>query len=323
MSRTSDLTRCEEELSVRPRDLPADPEADDHEADSGGFAHCVRLGDFWIARYPVTVGQWAPFFDAVDPADGRAPWRPWDDVPFADLDPRSRNGEATRPVVWVSFYDAWHYTTWLTQQLQAAAQAALNQGAAPAKLPLLWQAVLPVSEGGRGWRVNVPSEAEWERSARGRDGRRYPWGQRWDGRYANGMTGRLARDKFDSASAETVGRPSAAGGYQGGRAPEGAEETAGNVWEWTRSLWGTDLENPTFEYPYEPDPVGRHRENPRAEREVGRLLRGGAFDYANSRSLRCANRFTLAPKSRAHFIGFRLFVSPFALDPLISGSSVF
>lgn len=94
-------------------DLPPDEHALDREADPNtGCAFEVCLERFWIARYPVTVGQWALFVDAVHPTDRRSPWRPSDGVPFGDLDPRSRQGEVTRPVVHVSFYDAWHYTTW-------------------------------------------------------------------------------------------------------------------------------------------------------------------------------------------------------------------
>ena len=83
---------------------------------------------------------------------------------------------------------------------------------------------------------------------------------------------------------------------------------SGNVWEWTRSLWGTDFMTPEFRYPYAPDD-GR-REDFSAGKDVERVLRGGAFDNV-ARDARCAYRLDFDPDSRDYGIGFRVVVSPF------------
>ena len=81
---------------------------------------------------------------------------------------------------------------------------------------------------------------------------------------------------------------------------------AGNVWEWTRSLWGSDWGKPEFGYPYDP---GDGREDLEAGQGVLRVLRGGAFDYA-AWVVRCAFRYWKYPDLRLRYYGFRLVASP-------------
>src|SRR5690606_14031855 len=67
--------------------------------------------------------------------------------------------------------------------------------------------------------------------------RRYPWGADPDAERAN-------------VGESQIGTTSAAGAFAAGASPYGAEELAGNVWEWTRSLWGKDVNKASFVYPY-------------------------------------------------------------------------
>jgi formylglycine-generating enzyme required for sulfatase activity len=77
---------------------------------------------------------------------------------------------------------------------------------------------------------------------------------------------------------------------------------AGNVWEWTRSLWG--------EYPYPSDPRERARcEDLQTPDDQARVLRGGAFVSAHG-LVRCAYRGRINPNYRVRLVGFRVVMHP-------------
>jgi formylglycine-generating enzyme required for sulfatase activity len=83
---------------------------------------------------------------------------------------------------------------------------------------------------------------------------------------------------------------------------------SGNLWEWTRSLWGKEWNKPEFVYPYDPDDG---REDNTAPDEIRRVLRGGSFDN-NPGLVRCACRLHDDPDARDFDVGFRVVVSPFS-----------
>ena len=100
------------------------------------------------------------------------------------------------------------------------------------------------------------------------------------------------------------------GCFPGGASPYGVEDLSGNVWEWTRSLWGKDLEKPDFKYPYDPEDGREELDDNRL-----RVLRGGSFaDY--QWNVRAASRVWNFPYAHYRDIGFRVGVvaSPSALD---------
>ncbi len=110
--------------------------------------------------------------------------------------------------------------------------------------------------------ITLPSEAQWEKAARGTDGRKYPWGNEWDKMRCNSV-------EFG------IGNTTPVGAFPDGASPYGCLDMAGNGWEWTRSLWGLTGAAPTFVYPYIPNDG---REDLYADITIYRVLRGGPFN---------------------------------------------
>lgn len=240
-------------------DKNRDPQTDEGETPQ----HRLTLPGYYISRYPVTVAQFRAF---VEQSGHKAE------------NEKSLEASVNQPVVWVSWYEALKYCEWMTKELR-------HWKGTPEPLATLLRE--------NGWQVVLPSEAEWEKAARGTDGRIYPWGNTWQEDHANTEEAR-------------IGRPSAVGCFSRGKSPDGCLDMVGNVWEWTRSLWGEDFDNPDFRYPYTPT---NGREQLGASDKVLRVLRGGS--YGGSRlSARCAFRFGHFPYYHSDNFGFRLVVRP-------------
>ena len=161
---------------------------------------------------------------------------------WADGAPASRSDDV--PVTWVDWHDARTFAAWVDARL--------------------------------------PSEAEWERAARGTDGRRFPWGSEEEsaGRALVGQRGK-------------AGSPGPVGERPRGAASCGALDLGGNVWEWVSSAYRP--------YPFDPDDG---REEPGGDTE--RVLRGGSFASPGLRWARCAFRSRSYPGRRQAHIGFRI-----------------
>jgi formylglycine-generating enzyme required for sulfatase activity len=162
------------------------------------------------------------------------------------------SGKEDHPVVWVSWHDALAYCDWLAEVT------------------------------GKPYRL--PSEAEWEKAARGSDGRIYPWGNEWDVERCNSQKG-------------GEGDTTPVGAYPEGASPYGLLDMAGNVWEFTRSVHR--------DYPYDPED-GRED----LEAEGRRTFRGGAYNAVRG-VIRCAYRLRYPPPGgRAKELGFRVVLGP-------------
>lgn len=164
------------------------------------------------------------------------------------------------PVVAVNYFDSRDYCQWLTEQT------------------------------GRLYRL--PTEAEWEKAARGTDGRIFPWGNVWEQAIAN-------THEYDIRTTLPVGRFS-----QRADSPFGVSEMAGGVLEWSSSLWGTDENffDPQFGYPYDPTDG---REATEIHEYDLLVMRSGYFKVGYQSS-RCAHRWRYLAKTRKWTAGFRV-----------------
>jgi formylglycine-generating enzyme required for sulfatase activity len=213
----------------------------------------VVLPTFYMARYPVTVAQFRAFVEASG---------------YKKAHPYSWGGLANDPVIAVDWQDALDYCRWLGERLRELAVKRQGESASP------WGALARSD-----LVACLPSEAEWEKAARGMEGNVYPWGEEEDPNRANySKTGLL--------------RTSAVGCFSGGISHYGCEEMSGNVWEWTREDGREYLES--------------------ASQRL-RVVRGGAFHSA-TRSIRCAGRERNYPNVQSSNIGFRVALSPFHSD---------
>ena len=225
-----------------------------------------------ISRYPVTVAQFEAFVDAGGYTDIARNW--WTADGWKWKEAHQINGPEdyepafqtpNHPRVGVSWFEAVAFCRWLAEGTRQP--------------------------------IMLPSEVEWERAARHTDARAYPWPDADDKK-------KLAADLAQrcNMSDTGIGHTSAVGLFPNGLAQCGAADMAGNVWEWSRSLYGKDFGKPDFGYPYTADPK---RENLDAPADVMRVLRGGSWRYVYPEYLRGSYRDVGNPDIRSPNDGFR------------------
>jgi serine/threonine protein kinase len=219
-----------------------DPQASEDEMP----LHKVWLSEYWISRYPVTNHQYALFL-RESRSQPPAYW-PGGQIP---------TGRDDHPVVGVSWQDALQFTQW-----------AAGRQAAP----------LPKN----GVALGLPSEAQWEKAARGADGRLHPWGNQ-----APALP--LANIDYFIYNTTPVGAFSTLGD-----SPFGCVDMAGNVQEWTQDGYEPDF----YAHSEARDPLNQDLA------AVLKVIRGGSWKK-EARLARCAARACQKPDSTANDLGFR------------------
>lgn len=204
--------------------------------------HRVTVGSFLIGKYPVTNREYKEFVDA---AGYHVPFRDdeWSSTMNWNAETRTYlPGRDEHPVTLVSWHDAQAYCQWLDGRL--------------------------------------PTEAEWEKAARGEDGRQWPWGDTWQNERCNaGLDG-----VWNTTPVNQYG--------ERGQSPYGVRDMAGNVWEWTSSM--------PDPYPYNAG-SGREAVTPAGNR----VQRGGAWRLPPS-MVRCATRGSASADDFGFNLGFRV-----------------
>ena len=219
-----------------------------------------------LSRYPITNAQYQAF---VEDWGYTKQWQTcWSDEGWqwkeenAKTGPGKYGGEfdlPNHPVVGISWYEAAAFCQWLTRRLWKIRVLSANQ------------------------EIRLPTEAEWEKAARGEDGQTYTWG--------NVDVTPEHTNYYDTG----LGTTSTVGCFPRGTSPYGCEDMAGNVWEWCLDSWHDN---------YEGMPIDENAWIDGGDDNF-RVLRGGAWE-SDPRHCRCAARHRNSPFSRLINIGFRI-----------------
>lgn len=212
---------------------------DSDASDLEGPVHEANLHEYYIGRYPVTVLEYARFVEDGGYEDESF----WQDESFRrwplPYEWEMQMEHPTRPITGVSWYEATAYAAWLGCRL--------------------------------------PTEDEWERAARGKEGRKYPWGNEEPLPF------------FLNYSESRIGHPTPVGIYPRGSTPEGVFDMAGNVWEWCND----DDPHTKSDYSTIEGPM--------------KMLRGGCWAADNNAwHCRSSNRGVNKAGTRVAQFGFRL-----------------
>lgn len=149
-----------------------------------------------------------------------------------------------------------------------------------------------------GWAVDLPSEAQWEYAARGKDGHPYPWGEEHPD---------ATRAHFNQGDG---GRPAVVGSYPAGAGPFGTLDQAGNVWEWCKDVWDADA----YKARARPPAVNTEQDVLGAGSGRSRSLRGGSWGSGGGALAAACRHWGWRVDGLGHR-GFRVLVSREPVDP--------
>jgi len=207
--------------------------------------HKVYLQDYFIDKYEVTVKEYTDFLNREkEPGYFININDKRSLIEFADNLYRVKKGYEDYPVTGVTWYGADAYARWVKKRL--------------------------------------PTEAEWEKAARGTEGRIFPWGMEWDPlKCANSCPG-------GSKMLMPVGS------FPNGASPYGVMDMAGNVWEWCADWFYRDY----YLMSSQVNP-------PVPSKGIYKVIKGGSWFYTYPDNFRCARRAGKDLKCKLFNIGFR------------------